>query len=64
MFSTTDTIQIPMLAFRQAIKFANDAGRFGRKVNVLWVPPQSASQDPIGFFIVDDITPNSASEEW
>lgn len=46
----------------RAVEIANDAGRRGRKVRVIWIPPQTALVD--GVFAVEDITPQTAAEGW
>ena len=35
-----------------AVSMANKAGLDGKRVNILWIPPQSASSPPYGSFAI------------
>lgn len=48
----------------RAVKMANDAGLYGRRIDVQWLPPQTASSDPYGFFIVQEKPMRSMTESW
>ena len=54
--------QIPTEAFARAVQIANEAGLRGRKVEIVWIPPATASSDPLGSFAVVDVPPKTTSE--
>ena len=55
-------MNIPLAAFNAAVQIANDQGLLGKRVNLVWVPPQTASQSEMGVFIVREKPHRSAAD--
>lgn len=45
-------MEIPSAAFNNAIRIANDYGLNGKKIQLEWIPPATATSDPNGRFII------------